>query len=325
MIVSWDGRLISTQIFVNPDLKPNTADWEILNPQFNKRFAVEYKGAKSNYQDFYVLRPTKLGDVSLNPNRYLGEGSLGRRSPRGAMIVDSLILANDRYYPSLQDCDPSTPGNQAYLPFVIMAKYKIQGAVNTIIDMQGGAIRSGIAVQDAAPGGGGGGGAFKDVNTDEANGKRAGNGFTCGGFGGSNTFLISKTGYWVDINLSSSTNSNGISLNGVSGGETKTFCAESSGGGTGHPFGKSGEGSDGQDDKSKVGFYGGGSGYSNNNNGGSAGYGKAGTGAGNTGGRVHGNVMIIPLAGGSGGASGNPQPELIEDEWSVQVAVAVVL
>ncbi len=316
LIVSWDGRLISTQIFVNPDVNPNSSDWELLNTQFNKRFAVEYNGNKSSYQDFYVLNPTHVGNVVSNSERYLGEGALGKRSPRGAMIVDSLILADDRYYPSLKDCDLSTPGNQAYLPLVIMAKYKIKGAVNTVIDMQGGKRGQNTEIQDAGPGGGGGGGAFEDVNTDRSSGKRAGNGFTCGGFGGANTFLSGKTGYWVNINLSNSTNQNGYSLNGVMGGETKTFCAESSGGGTGHPFGKAGEGCDGQDDKSKIGYYGGGSGYSNDENGGSAGYGKAGTGPGNTGGKIHGNPMIIPLAGGSGGASGNPQPEFVENEWS---------
>ncbi len=316
LVVSWDGRLISTQIFVNPNVKPNDWDWENLQPQFKKRISVKYLGKQTNYQDFYIVNPMPLGNVVSNPERILGEGTLGKRSPRGAMLVDSLILADDRYFPSIADCDPNTPGNQAYLPFILMAKFKIQGAVNTIIDMRGGAIRSGIAAQDAGPGGGGGGGAFEDVNTNRSSGKRAGNGFTCGGFGGSNTYLNSGTGYWVDIDLSRSTSVDGASLNAVKGGETKTFCAECSGGGTGHPFGKSGEGSDGQNDQSKIGYYGGGSGYSNDQNGGSAGYGKAGTGLGNTGGKVHGNVMIVPLAGGSGGASGNPQPELVENEWS---------
>ncbi len=322
LIVSWDGRLISTQIFVNPDVIPNTWDWEILNSQFNKRFAVEYKGKRSDYQDFYVLQPAPLGNVVSNSERYLGEGSLGKRSPRGAMIVDSLILADDRYYPSLDDCDPNTPGNQAYLPFILMAKYKIQGAVNTIIDMRGGKVGQNTEIQDAGPGGGGGGGAFEDVLLGEQSGDRAGNGFTCGGVGGSNNYPNSSdVGDHKDISDSKSSGNLGFSLNNVEGGITNLGVAECAGGGTGHPFGKSGVGADSLDDKSKVGFYGGGSGYTNNNNGGSAGYGKAGTGPGNTGGKVHGNAMIVPLAGGSGGASGNPSVDVLSFppefyEWS---------
>ena len=61
-----------------------------------------------------------------DPGRVFGE-DFGVRSRRGAMIVDSLILANDVYTVSTLDCDPGTEGNQGYLPFILLAKGKIQG------------------------------------------------------------------------------------------------------------------------------------------------------------------------------------------------------
>ncbi|HPD34052.1 MAG TPA: choice-of-anchor D domain-containing protein, partial [Candidatus Kapabacteria bacterium] len=113
--------------------------------------------------------------------------------------------------------------------------------------------------------------------------------------GKSNAFKNWGTGSWGA----------GTSLNGVAAPIRGQY--ESSGGATGHPFGKSGAGCIDGDNCMMNGAYGGGSGNKQNLAGGSAGFAINGTGPNNSKGLSYGNIMIIPLAGGSGGASGNPQ------------------
>ncbi|ROL59904.1 hypothetical protein D9V86_10075, partial [Bacteroidetes/Chlorobi group bacterium ChocPot_Mid] len=41
MVVSWDGRMVSVYVFVNPVLNPNSADWEALLPEFRIPIVVQ--------------------------------------------------------------------------------------------------------------------------------------------------------------------------------------------------------------------------------------------------------------------------------------------
>ncbi|HPI19814.1 MAG TPA: hypothetical protein PKY56_05530, partial [Candidatus Kapabacteria bacterium] len=305
LVVSWQGRMISSQAFINPAVEPNSSYWSDLQNDFRIPVRVNVNGTFSTIDTFYIVKPYHLGDISSNPDRVFGEGTLGRRSRRGAMIVDSLILASSQTYTvSKNDCDPVTTGNQAYLPFVLLSKGKINGQnINTIISVNGSAPAAG-AGGNGGPGGGGGGGRFCDWS---GTGDAGGNGFTGGGPGGRNSSGNPFSSDYQNIK-GTGTFSNGGSLNNVIAPAFAWY--EASGGGTGHPFGLSGNGCSDGGACNPPGGFGGGSGYQQNQKGGSGGYASAGSNSNvgiNTGGQIVGNLMGVPLAGGSGGASGNPQ------------------
>lgn len=298
VVVSWNGRMLATQIFVHPDQQPPSYDWNVVGADFQIPLRVVVNGLAGNSQVFTIVRPQSA--VLTAANGTLGSGGIwGVRSPRGAMIFDSLQLDGAQYDVSLIDPDASTPGNQAYLPAVILSKGPIRTASSTIIQVNGSGKRGG-------PGGGGGGGSFCDFTGDGTDG---GDGFTGGGRGGRNRagnpfgsdeYRNPGLGSGAFIGVT------GGSLNGVSGGTSPAY--EATGGGTGHPFGTSGEGCGSGSGCNPPGGYGGGSGQQQTMNGGGGGYATAGQSSrNNNGGNVHGNAMIVPFAGGSGGGGGNPQ------------------
>ncbi len=303
IIVSWNGRVISTQVFINPYLQPNAKFWDELSAEFRIPFRVVVNGQPTNEVEFYIVQPQNLGDVSSNAERVLGENSLGKRSKRGAMIVDSLILANSTYTVSTNDTDPWELGNQGFLPFIILSQGVIRGGQNTKISVNGDSAVGGSA-GSGGPGGGGGGGGFWDLLVPNSRrGDKGGDGFTGGGPGGNNNVLFG-TGRVEPIGIGSG--SNGNSLNGTIGGRAASAW-ETAPGGTGHPFGTSGEPCGDGNNCELSGGYGGGSGAKQNLPGGAGGYATDGaSGTGSNGGKVHGNAMVVPIAGGSGGSSGNP-------------------
>ncbi|MBL8005019.1 MAG: hypothetical protein JNL36_07975 [Candidatus Kapabacteria bacterium] len=299
--VSWDGRVISAHVFVKPTVKPNSTMWQNLQQQFVVPLVVTRAGQQSAPQNFYILIPTDLFSANLISERVLGAGLLGQRSPRGAMIIENANFAPDVYTVNTGDCDPNTPGNQGFLPFTLLCTGTLN-AVGTTINVSGQAINGG-------PGGGGGGGRFCDFGVfgTSCPGDVGGSGYTGGGGGGknqtgSNTFQNGGVGTGV---VNSTAQFGSSSLNGVQGGVTTGY--ESSGGGTGHPFGTSGEGCNDGAACDMNGGFGGGSGNRQNESGGAGGNVENGPGHRNSGGKAHGNSYIVPLSGGSGGASGNPQ------------------
>lgn len=302
IVISWDGRMISTQAFIHPDVIPNTWDWQTLDPEFIIDFRVIVNGQPSNQVSFYIVTPFPFGDRTASPETVIGQGSLGKRSPSGAMIVDSMILADQVYTISRQDIlGALDQGNRGYLPMVLLSKGKIIGIDNTAISVTSFGKHGG-------PGGGGGGGSTRDWSGD---GQSGGDGYTGGGPGGRNRSGNPLSSDWHNNPGVGSGDyfdqySGGKSLNDVRGGWVYSWAYESAGGGTGHPFGVSGEGGCGVG-CDPPGKQGGGSGFTQNKSGGSAGYATDGQGESNTYGKAHGNDMVVPLAGGSGGASGNPQ------------------
>lgn len=308
LVVSWDGRVISTQVFINPKLQPNAKFWDELTAEFRIPFRVVVNGQPTNEVEFYIVQPQNLGDISSNSERVLGEGALGKRSKRGAMIVDSLILANATYTISTVDTDTWELGNQGYLPFILLSKGVIRGGANTRISVNGDSAASGSAGA-GGPGGGGGGGRFCDVLTPNSRrGDKGGDGFTGGGPGGNNNVLFGN-GRFEQTGTGSGANGN--SLNGTLGGKAASAW-ETAPGGTGHPFGTSGEPCGDGNNCEPNGGYGGGSGAKQNLPGGAGGFATDGaSGTGNNGGKAHGNAMVVPIAGGSGGSSGNPQGQEI--------------
>lgn len=298
LVVSWSGRMISTQIFVHPDQRPNSDSWQGIAPEFIIPLHVRYNGVTQNTATFYIVRPQPA--IVTNASGTIGSGGVwALRSPRGAIIVDSLALLGDSYDISTADCDPSTPGNQGFLPAVILSKGPVRTGSNTQVTVDANAKHGG-------PGGGGGGGNFCDWS---GSGSDGGAGYTGGGRGGRNRagnpfgsdeYRNPGTGTGTFIA------NTGGSLNGVPGGDSPAY--EASAGGTGHPFGRSGSGCGDGGGCNPPGGYGGGSGQQQQQAGGAGGYATAGSSSRNgNGGQVHGNASIIPIAGGSGGASGNPQ------------------
>lgn len=262
IVVSWQGRLISTQIFVKPG---------VTNRSIPLR--VTRNGLSSANISFDIVTPQT---IVLSSGTTLGNGGAsGTRSKRGAIIVDRLDLSGGNYTVSTADPDATTPGNQGYLPFILIAKNFISIAPTATLRVNGG-------TPDGGPGGRGGGGQFCDNNA----GTDGGSGYTAGGAGGRNNV----TGGGTYKAPGASTGLYGNSLNGTLGGGD-SLCAsyEGAGGGTGHPFGLGGDGYCGG---APFGQYGGGSTGSNVVAGGGGGYsndGVAASGNGNNKGKAHGN------------------------------------
>lgn len=298
--VSWQGRMISTYFFVKPSIPfPNSEDWRNLDAQYRIPFRVFVNGEVSNADTFYIVKPYSFGNL-VQSNQIFGAGPLGIRSRSGAIIVDSLTLSALDYKAYLNNTISFPNPNRSYLPFILICKGNIIGqGSSTKINVSAGDG----AIQNAGPGGGGGGGRFCDYLAGNP-GEDAGRGLVSGGRGGTNN-LFGGGNY---KSLATGTGDSGKSINGVRPPEIP-YGFEASGGATGHPFGISGIGSGDQSNWNYPGGYGGGTGSVNNRMGGSAGYSTDGANEPsnyNNGGKVHGNPMIMPLAGGSGGASGNP-------------------
>ena len=220
-VVSWNGRMISTQVFVLPWVQATSSDWRtgIKIP-----LKVLFDGDLSNADTFYIVKPQTLDrTVTLTNTGTIGSGGAwGIRSRRGAMIVDSLILAaSGTYNFSTGDCDPFTVGNQGYVPFILISKGNISVAGSTILDV------SGVKTSGGPGGGGGGNGLVCDT--------KGGDGFTGGG-GNSHWYNACSEGPPAGIGTGLVQDG----LNGVRGGET-SFQNEGGGGGTGHPFGAGGD------------------------------------------------------------------------------------
>jgi hypothetical protein len=301
VMTSWNGRMVSFVAFISSGVLPNSDKWFELSNDFRIPIRITKNGTTSNssIDTFYIVRPTQLGDLTNNPNSTIGQGNLGVRSRRGAMVIEDVTFGSRTYSVSTDDCDPATPGNQGYLPFVLLAKGSIKGSGVTTST-----ISLNASSRNAGPGGGGGAGQICNL---AGLGDNGGEGFTSGGEGGSNRFSSSRA-------LGTSTSINGLSLNGVAPGN-RGGAFESSGGGTGHPFGQSGDGCNNGPNCNPDGKFGGASGVSNGNNGATAGFGTDGRGtSSNTSnrGRANGNIMLIPLSGGSGGAGGNPNGFLLD-------------
>ena len=287
LVVSWNGRVISTQVFVRPNAAPGTVQLQVTS------------SAGTATVPFEIVTP--IASVNAGGSGALGSGgAFGTRSKRGAMIVDQLILGSGNTYTvSTADTDGGTSGNQGYLPLIIIAREVVSFGASTV-DASGSGVNGGA-------GGGGGGGQMCDRTFlgNGGSGTNGGDGYSGGGAGGQNNSGGSSSFRSVGVG----TGGSGMSLSDVAAGSSSS-CYEGAGGGTGHPFGRSGFGWCGSG--AVAGQYGGASTGGQNGGGGGGGFANDGTnGSGsetsNNRGRAVGNDHLVPLAGGSGGASGNPQ------------------
>lgn len=293
LVVSWNGRLISTTVFVNPALHPNSENQNDLLPEFIIPFRVMVNGQTSNVQRLYIVKPYPA--LITSETGVIGSGGIwGKRSKRGAIIFEDIQLSGSHTYSfSTEDSDLTQPGNQGYLPVQIYSMNQIR--------LTNGARFSVDAVsQHGGPGGGGGGGAFFQTVGEAIAG---GNGYTGGQM---------RNNPGMGTGAQGLGSSGGRSLSGVSGGYGGASGVAGTGGGTGFPFGSSGQGATPTqcNTTNLPSQSGGGSGA---NRCGNIGHGGAGGGFGSDGhsftsgqGKAHGNKMLVPFCGGSGGAGGNP-------------------
>jgi len=297
VVVSWNGKMVSTQIFVAQGLTPNSANWQQLLPAYKIPVQVLLNGTTySNVDTFYIVQPQPA--ITISGAAVLGSGGgLGTRSRRGSMLLSSLtIQAGANVTVSTADCDPYTPGNQGYLPIHILSMGNISMAAGATVSVSA----LGGQIPDGGPGGGGGGTESWTNNSTCGGGPNAaGAGFTGGG---TEKYCCLETPGSGTGNSSACLGCGYSSLNGLPGGEGGTGCLDqdNAAGGTGHPFGTSGIADLG------AGGYGGGSGWAAYAGGG---YGSAGT-AHNpaSAGQINGNAEMVPFAGGSGGSGGVAGP-----------------
>lgn len=320
LCISWQGQMISTHIFVHENVSPNSHDWQLLNSQYKIPIGVKVLGVTQLIDTFYILQP-QPAISSTAPTITIGSGGsgAGKRSPRGAMVLEgfSITGTGQDYSISTLDCDPNLEGNQGYLPITIISLGNITIGPNTVLNLD-------ADFKNAGPGGGGGGAGSKNGD--------GGHGFTSGGFSCTpppfdSTTVWNQSGESTGkIVASSQSNSVGLrgsySINGISGGLGR--CDQGGGGGTGHPLGFSGAYGEAysisaNNPQAFPGMYGGGSAGGEINlapdstqmpfgggGGGNATIGEKGEANYNSnGGNITGNHFIIPFGGGSGGGAGN--------------------
>jgi hypothetical protein len=332
--VSWNGRMVATHIFVLPNVLPNSSYWNELRDEFRipVNVIVRESGRNRvvNTDTVYIVQPfLRIEDCSSNVGQdsvvigVVGANRRVARSKRGAILLESVSLdGTKKYGVATDDTDSVRLGNQGFLPFVMI----VRGA----FDGNGTSINVSAVGKTAGPGGGGGGGQVCDANPttvlDNQTNQSGGNGFTGGGGGGVNKAGIFTQSFWArggtgaDITFPTALLGNraaqrmdgGFGLNAVPGGTSgnnETDHPQSAGGGTGHPFGRSGPGWNGTNES--IPTAGGGMGRGENTAGDAGGFGRGGfsafLGSGTDGGGAHGNIAVVPIAGGSGGASGNPR------------------
>lgn len=292
VLVSWQGRMFATHIFVAPWLRPPSHDWRLLGTDWRIPLRFVRNGLASDTVIFYLVRPHPF--MRIDRGVTLGDGAWGVRSPRGAMIVEGLDARAAGVAVSRADCDPFTEGNQGLLPFVLLSEGDIIGREGAYLDVS-------ASGSDAGPGGGGGGGSFCLGAT---GGTPGGSGFTAGGPGGRSVLPPSPVldyRYPQAESSGSVAGAQGASLNGVRGAESRGFRA--SGGGSGHPFGQAGVGWDSMAGAAAAGGYGGASAPPPGERSHGANALDAADSLGIWHGHAHGNPQLQPLGGGSGGAS----------------------
>ncbi len=167
-VVAADGKFLSTVFFVKPDARPATG-------------ITVYADGSPFSTTFDIVIPAPDPNVPAS-----GSGSIGGRTKRGTKVLGGLTVgAGGTLTIDTGDTDGSTPGNQGYLPAMILAKGDVNIAGTVDVNGQNGAnggASSGGAGGVGGPGGGGGGGGGAKQDGTAAGG---GHGFSGGGGGGS--------------------------------------------------------------------------------------------------------------------------------------------
>ena len=261
LVVRDYGRLIHTVFFINPGAVPGGVPIQVWNGK-----------QRSNTDTFFIVNPDHVG-VLTGGYKTLGDGTAGhgKRSKRGTMVVDSLILNNGIYGFSTADTDPKTPGNQGFLPVTVLVQGRFYLQNLSTLHCDG-------YDSTGAPGGGGGESNVVLLTCQtpplKSNG---GDGFCAGD--GNDSINYTGTGSYA----------NGSALSGTSA---------LNGGGPAFPFESGLTGGAGGNATQGV-IPGGGGGGGNRTAGG-----NGNTGTALNGGSSIGSRDIVPLCGGGGGGAG---------------------
>jgi len=278
VVVSWNSRLLQVPIFIVPNAPLGPVPFYI--------FSIA-TGRFSDTISFTIAAPQHLGPITHDVT--IG-GGFGQLSAGNTLLVDSLIVTGVTVHFSVQDPDPTIPGNPRLQPVTLLSNGPVR-LTNATISVDADSL-------DGGPGGGGGGHGFPGAG---------GMGFTGGGSSSDTT--LTNTGSAADATLTAG----GACATGVVGGGSEQGD-QGGGGGTGAPYGASGAAGVGALN-SPAGGFGGGSGGGEATNpfieygGGGGGFGTSGRdglgGSSANGGNANGGRFLVPLAGGSGGGSGN--------------------
>src|ERR1051326_5369029 len=92
VVVSWNGKMISTQVYVMPWVTSNSTDWQTVSSAYKIPIQVLLNATNfSNVDTFYIVQPQPA--ITIGGAATLGSGGpMGVRSRRGAMIVSGLTL-----------------------------------------------------------------------------------------------------------------------------------------------------------------------------------------------------------------------------------------
>ncbi len=308
------GSVLSTVFFIKPSAAPATG------------IAVTAGGTTAPHP-FAIVIPSP--DPNVPP---AGSGILTDRTKRGTSVLGGLsVAAGGTLSIGTADTDPTTTGNQGYIPAVILVKgdVDIAGTLNVTggNGADGGPTNQGGEGGDGGPGGGGGGGAGvgEHFGPPVELAAPGGKGYTGGGGGGSKDNGTGGAGGdgtgGIGQSPSGTTGGGGAgSLTGAAGGggapaDPDHGGGSGGGGGTGNPFGAGGGGAPGGggNDGGNGGTGGGGGGAMSDTPGGGGGGGFATPGQDASdaddfgkGGLVYGSDQLVPLTGGSGGGGGAP-------------------
>jgi len=319
--VTSGGRVLTTTFFINSTATAQTVQVTVDGKTLLRTFEIVIPAANSgNFTGQSTTITHPLGN---------GNGLNGTRTVGGTIVLDSLIVpAGVTVNVTATDIDPTSPGNQGYLPAIIIVDGDVD--IQGTLDISGSAGGNGGGEDggdggDGGPGGGAGGGGGGDRGS--ALGGDGGDGFTGGGGGSvdNNDGGGSSGGQGGDgtgaLGSSNSGDDGGAGGDPLFGNATGAIAGfdtdhggAGGGGGTGFVFGSSGGGGS-RDDKVPLPCYGtfasgggGGSCDNNDNDSGGGGFGTAGQTAGGGGplpergppGNVTGIAQLVPIAGGSG-------------------------
>lgn len=228
VVVRYYGRLLHTIVFINPNAAPGPIPVRIR--QGNK---------VGNVDTFFIKNPEHIGALNGGYAR-IGDGTAGhgRRTKRGTIVADSLVLTSGTYGFNTTDLDV-IPGNVSYLPVTVLltGKFSLDNLSNLRADANG---------VDGGPGGGGGQGnnvlltcPTPPVVLSPGNGFSGGTA-TGGGTSGVGTSLGGKSLSDVVATLSGGPSSpfdDGLNGGGGGIGTVNTGSTAGGGGGGGSAFG----------------------------------------------------------------------------------------
>jgi len=327
-VVDKDGVVLSTIFFIDKNAVAGAFNVTVAGANLTRTFNITDTTYRFAGTGDYT---GKTGFFTLGDNK----GINGNRTIGGTIVLDELLVpVGVTLNITAQDIDPTRPGNQGFLPAIILVdgEVDIQGTI-WVNGSNGYNFTSSIFTQggQGGPGGGGGGAGSRTCSvsacvagTDAA---RGGHGFSGGGGGGIEATDNGGdggdgTGIAGDVNVGQNGGDGGYGLYGNkatngTGGDSVAAGGNAGAGGSGWPFGLGGNtntygGAPGISTPQGRGGGGGGGSSSESDGGGGGGFGRAGENAAGlggglneagAGGAANGNDQMVPFSGGSGGGA----------------------